>query len=107
MRRNSFSIPGIFFEKQTYDVTSNPWFEKVIKAVAPERAFVYGVATDYCVKAGALGLIRAGVPEVYVVTDAIKGITKESSETALEELVREGVKFTTSKELESLLKETK
>lgn len=90
---------GIFVEKQKYDVATNPWFEKVLKAVAPERAIVYGVATDYCVKAGALALKKAGVPDVYLVTDAIAGITPEGCTKALDEMVVVGVNLTTSKEV--------
>lgn len=88
------TIPGIFFEKQHYDVATNPWFEKTMRAIAPEKAIVYGVATDYCVKAGVLALKKAGVPEVYVVTDAIRGITPDGSKLALEEMVTAGAKLT-------------
>jgi len=90
-----FMTSGIFFEKQHYDVATNPWFEKVMQAISPERAIVYGVATDYCVKAGALTLRKIGVPEVYVVTDTIRGITPEGSKKALEEMIEAGVKLTT------------
>lgn len=96
---NSYITAGIFFEKQHYDVSTNPWFEKVIKAHAPHQAVVYGVATDYCVRAGALALRKAGVPEVYLVTDAIRGIKPEDCKKTLEELASAGVKFATSKEV--------
>ncbi|MBI4140349.1 isochorismatase family protein [Candidatus Woesearchaeota archaeon] len=92
-----FTTAGIFFEKQHYDVATNPWFEKVLKAVAPQQAVVYGVATDYCVRAGALALKKAGVPEVYLVSDAIAGITSDGCAKALDEMVAAGVKLTTSK----------
>ncbi len=98
-RAEIYTTPGIFFEKQHYDVATNPWFEKVMQAVAPQKAIVYGVATDYCVKAGAIALRKVGIQEVYVVTDTIKGITQEGSQKALEEMANEGIKFSTIKEI--------
>lgn len=89
---------GVFFEKQNYDVSTNPYFERALNIIKPEVAFVYGVATDYCVKAAVKGLVNNGV-KVYVVTDAISGITKEGVNSTLEEFKSLGVKFITTKEV--------
>ena len=94
----SYQTPGIFFEKQSYDVTTNPYFDKVMDAVKPEVAVVYGVATDYCVKAAVKGLVKH-VKEVYVVTDAIKGITPQGTEETFKLFKDLGVKFVTTKEV--------
>lgn len=93
-----YSTPGIFFEKQSYEVTTNPYFDKVMEAVKPEKVFVYGVATDYCVRAAVKGLVKHA-KEVYVITDTIKGISEEGIKETFEEWKRIGVKLTTTKEV--------
>ena len=55
--------------KQKNDIFSNPNTKEIIKNA--KRACVYGVATDYCVKAAVLGLRDMDI-ETYVVRDAIK-----------------------------------
>lgn len=81
---------SIFFEKQHYDVFTNPHAESVLSL--PKLAVVYGVATDYCIKAAALGMRQRGV-NVIVVEDAIEGIAPESIQEALEEMRQKEVKF--------------
>ena len=49
------------FPKATFDVYTNPAFAEAVAGLAPETALVVGVATDYCVKAAALGLLGQGV----------------------------------------------
>lgn len=93
----------IIFEKQHYDVFTNPNTEKVLKRYEVKKAIVYGVATDYCDKAAALGLRNLGI-EVYIVEDAIRPVTEEGGKKALEEMYSANVKQTTTKEiLEGLL----
>ncbi len=94
----NFCTSGIFFEKQSYDVATNPYFDKVMDAVKPERVVVYGVATDYCVKAAVLGLVKHA-KEIYVVTDAVKGITPESTKETFDLFKSLGVKFATSRDV--------
>jgi nicotinamidase/pyrazinamidase len=53
---------------------------------------VFGVATDYCVKLAALGLLRLGC-RVSVVTDAIQGIDPAASKAALEKMKDAGADF--------------
>lgn len=62
-----------FFEKQTYDVFTNPFLEPTLKNMGVTEAYVYGVATDYCVKAAVLGLRKMAIP-VYLVDDAVAGV---------------------------------
>lgn len=93
----------IIFEKQTYDVMSNRSLtlykkhaETVGKDLSTITAIVYGVATDYCVKAAALGLRSFGM-SVCVVEDAIKEITSEGREEAFAEFEKVGIKLVSSK----------
>ncbi|PIN81549.1 hypothetical protein COV11_01705 [Candidatus Woesearchaeota archaeon CG10_big_fil_rev_8_21_14_0_10_30_7] len=92
------STGAILFAKQSYDVTSNPYFNFVIGLIKPEKAIVYGVATDYCVKAAVEGLLKHNI-EVHVVTDAIKGISEENSAKLLLEWKTQGVTLVTTRDV--------
>lgn len=85
-------LSGIYFEKQSYDVFSNPVTEKVLEKARIKKAIVYGVATDYCVKAAVLGMQARGI-QTYVVKDAIKGVSPETTKKALKEMTKAGAKF--------------
>lgn len=89
---------GIYFEKQSYDIFTNPNLEEVLKRASVKEAIVYGVATDYCVKAAVLGMLGRGL-KVYVVEDAIKGVTDEGSKEAIKEMKQKGAKFITTKQV--------
>lgn len=87
---------GIYLEKQHYDVFTNPNTEQVLKQAGVKEAVVYGVATDFCVKAAVLGMQARGI-KCHLVTDAIKGVFPDKTKEALEEMARLPVKFTTTK----------
>ncbi|MDO8741030.1 MAG: isochorismatase family protein [Candidatus Woesearchaeota archaeon] len=99
----------VYFEKQNYDVFTNPaadyFFQRLLKARRFDKeAVVYGVATDYCVKAAVLGMQQRGV-QCYVVEDAIKGVDPKTTEAAIEEMKKAGAKFiNTKKVLEEIIK---
>ncbi|GAX61742.1 amidases related to nicotinamidase [Candidatus Scalindua japonica] len=59
------------------------------------------MATDYCVKAAFLGLLKRGY-NVSLVTDATRGITKEGEEKAFKQMKDAGAVFTTTKEVVEL-----
>jgi len=62
----------IVIYKDKFDVfAGNPFADKVVEAIKPERAIVFGVATNVCVDYAVRGLLKRGV-QVYVPTDAIK-----------------------------------
>lgn len=91
--------PGeLVFEKQSYDVFDNPNTQKILEQLRPERAVVYGVATDYCDRAAVLGLRKLGI-EVYLVSDAIKPVAEETGKSALEEMCKSGARLITTKEV--------
>jgi len=89
---------GTFFEKQSYDVFTNPNFEAFLKAANVKEAIVYGVATDYCVKAAVLGMQKRGV-QCYVVEDAIAAVNYDTGRSELEEMVKLGAKLIKTKEV--------
>jgi nicotinamidase/pyrazinamidase len=88
-------VPRAVIEKKTFDVFSNPAAEAIVRAVGARDWVVYGVATDYCVRAAAIGLRQRDL-EVTVVTDAVKGIVPAGEAKALEEMKAAGVRFITT-----------
>lgn len=89
---------AIIIEKDTYDSRTNPNFDKVIFATGATKAIVYGVATDYCVRAVGLALCALGL-ETIIVKDAIAAVAPDTEKKALEELTSAGVQYTTTKEV--------
>jgi nicotinamidase/pyrazinamidase len=103
---------GLYFEKEVYSLFANPNAEPFLRELArlssaqhpagdaaePLECVVFGVATDYCVKAAALGLRERGY-ETLVIEDAIRGITPEGTRAALDEMKSKGVKLIQSVEV--------
>lgn len=79
----------IIIEKAAYDTAANPNFDAVLRALGPRRAVVFGVATEFCVRADVLSLRERGFP-VDLVMDAIKPITAEGGRKAIEEMTAAG-----------------
>ena len=96
---NSGAVAAVFFEKTTFDLFSNPRVDGLLSVLGSRRtAVVWGVATDYCVRAAALGLRKRGF-KVAVVSDAIAGVTPEGTATAITEMKVAGCQFITEAEL--------
>jgi len=74
-------------DQEAYDAFSgsNVDLAEELKRREIERVFVAGLATDYCVKWTALSSARHGF-ETYVVRDACRGISDETTEQALMEM---------------------
>ena len=97
---------AVYFEKEVYSLFANPNAAPVLDALVPTgpaEFVVFGVATDYCVRAAALGLqdwiaarpARAG-SRVVVVSDAIAAVTPAGDEAARRELAAAGIALTPS-----------
>lgn len=91
-------IRGLYFEKQSYDVFTNPALEVFLDMAEVKQAVVYGVATDFCVKAAVLGMQQRGI-QCYVVEDAIKGVFPDKTAEALAEMKKAGARFVTTKQV--------
>ena len=93
----SGATQAAYFEKEVYSLFANPLAERTVRAfvdaLGGAELLVYGVATDYCVRAAALGLAERGYTTA-LVADAIAGITPEGTRTALDELRAAGVRLT-------------
>jgi len=89
----------ITFEKQSYNVfwdETNPGgnqnIDFCLKYLDIDTFFVYGVATEYCVLAAVLGLLKRG-KKVWVIDDCIYHITEEGKQNALFEMMKAGALF--------------
>lgn len=65
--------------KKNFDAFTNPNVEYVLNWAEPDRVFVFGVATDVCVKAAVEGLALRG-HQIYIVQDACAGLDVATSE---------------------------
>ena len=69
-------------EKTTLSLLETVNFDATLAALRPELAVVVGVATEYCVRATALGLRQRGL-DVAVVTDAVRAVDSQAGTRAL------------------------
>jgi nicotinamidase/pyrazinamidase len=94
--QGAFPVEGaaqIILEKQALDCFTNPNLPAILDRLGAEHAVVYGVVTEYCVRACALGLLARG-RAVEVVTDAIQTLKEEDGRRALEEVQAAGGRLT-------------
>jgi nicotinamidase/pyrazinamidase len=85
-------------EKQKFDLFTNINAAALIGSFHADEFVVFGVATEYCVRAAVLGLLRLGCP-VLLVTDAIKGIDPAQSEATLRDLEAAGAKLVSTSDV--------
>ena len=81
--------------QNSYNVFENPRTEEIYARVNPGKhipIYVYGVATDFCVKAAALGFLERGY-RVFVIEDAITGVFENTTQAALQEMKAAGAVF--------------
>ncbi|MGD9056303.1 MAG: bifunctional nicotinamidase/pyrazinamidase [Desulfobacterales bacterium] len=71
--------------------------DQILKKNGIQELIVYGIATDYCVKATAIDAVDAGY-KVTVVEGLSKGVAPDTTAKALEEMKAKGI--TLAKELE-------
>jgi nicotinamidase/pyrazinamidase len=64
--------------------------DQLLKKAGIEEVIVYGLATDYCVKATALDAAMAGY-KVTVIEGLSRGVAPDTTLTALEMMTRQGV----------------
>ncbi|HEX5086121.1 MAG TPA: isochorismatase family protein [Blastocatellia bacterium] len=87
-------------KKKVFDLFSNQWLEGLRRKgeFKGESCIVFGVATDYCVRACALGLAQAGA-RVLLVEDAVRGVAGETTSRTIDEMRAAGVEFTSTDEV--------
>ena len=85
----------VVIEKQVFPIFGNPHADALLRATGARTFSVFGVVTEVCVKAAALGLLERGFG-VAVVEDAIWPIEKTAGEKTKAELRAKGARFTTT-----------
>ena len=73
--------------------------DQILKRNGIQKVIVYGIATDYCVKATAVDAANAGY-KVIVVEGLCKGVAPKTTEAALKEMKEKGI--TVVKELDQV-----
>lgn len=86
--------------KRAYDVFTHADFDRIVKLYNENSPLfvVYGVATDYCVKAAVEGLLLRGC-RVAIVVDAIRAIDERAEASLLTEWARAGCLLTRTSEI--------
>lgn len=95
---NLKGIRHVELEKTVFDLFDNPNTEAVLEHYGASHYIIFGVATDYCVKAAAFGLRQRGY-NVTVVSDAIRPVTQEGGAAALEAFTQAGIRLRTTAEI--------
>ncbi|WP_456342331.1 nicotinamidase [Thermovibrio sp.] len=85
-------------ELEAYSGFQGTLLDSLLRERGVKRLFVCGVATDYCVKNTALGGLNLGY-QVFVFSDAVRGVSPETTERAEEELLERGALFIEKEEL--------
>ena len=96
----------IIIEKGMTDVFHNPHTEQILKSLGVDTAIVFGVATEYCVKAAVMGMIKRGI-KVILVKDAIEGVNMGAKWTAQAVMREAGADFSPTDYVIKLMEEAK
>lgn len=91
-------VNGLIFTKNTFDVFSNPFVDEYLNKIKPEEIILYGIATDYCVKAAAESLLERGF-SVTLVVDAVKAVDPNTEDEIIKNLLAKGMKTTTTEHI--------
>ncbi|MCD6341163.1 MAG: nicotinamidase [Desulfurococcales archaeon] len=85
-------------DAEAYSAFDKTELHYLFSKLGVRRVFVCGVATEYCVKATVEDALELGY-EVILLGDAIAGISKESSQRAIMEMIRSGAILAEFKDL--------
>lgn len=88
----------IILEKQEFDVFSNPNSELLLARLGKPDVVLYGVVTEICVSAAALGLLDRGY-RVTLLEDAVRHLEAEKGRSFIEEFRRQGGRILASGDL--------
>jgi hypothetical protein len=88
----------VIFTKRDRDFLNNPKADRLVNNIDVNHIIVFGVVTEYCVKAAALGLITRR-HRVVVVTDACGYWSGADHDLALRQMDAKGAILVTAEEL--------
>jgi nicotinamidase/pyrazinamidase len=75
--------------------------DDLLKKEGITTVVIYGIATDYCVKATALDAVKAGY-RVVLVKELCRGVAPDTSQAALKEMETAGIDFMETFDLEAI-----
>lgn len=87
---------------EAHDSKGKPFMQS-LKELGIQELYIGGIATDYCVRMTSLDALNNGF-KVHILTEAIKGVDKEDSERAINEIVKKNGKLKTFSEVSEELK---
>ena len=93
----------LILEKQELDCFTNPRLDALLAELSPERAVVYGVVTEICVRLAAFGLLSRGY-RVEIVTDAVQALDQTAARKMFSEFQAAGGVLTTVGQVSGLSK---
>ncbi len=105
LKKMAEKYPQLIIEKSAINVFSNPNLKPLIEVIFPDMIYVYGVATDYCVKEMVEGLVKNHHP-LAIVSDAIKAINPSERDSLFARWKEMGVKFVKTSEVLDQLSQT-
>jgi nicotinamidase-related amidase len=86
------ALPGVpEIDRTTMNSWEDPEFREAVERTGRRKLILAGLWTEVCVAFPALDALRAGY-EVYVVADAIGGVSKVAHESAMQRMLQAGVK---------------
>jgi nicotinamidase/pyrazinamidase len=75
--------------------------DRILKKDGIKRVIVYGIATDYCVRATALDAVAAGY-KVIMIKNLSRGVAPDTSQKAIDEMKSKGVVILEELDLEKI-----
>ena len=75
--------------------------DRLLKKEGIKNIIIYGIATDYCVKATAIDAISSGY-KVLLILDLCRGVSHETSQKSVEEMKSKGVRILEKFDLEKI-----
>jgi nicotinamidase-related amidase len=94
--------PQLIMEKHILNVFSNPNAHNLFEAIFPDKTYVYGAVTEYCVREVVEGLLKNNF-SVAIVEDAVKEVSKKEKDRLFASWRRRGVEFIKTQTLLSSL----
>ncbi|MDO9123598.1 MAG: isochorismatase family protein, partial [Deltaproteobacteria bacterium] len=75
--------------------------DKLLKKENIKKVVVYGIATDYCVRATALDAVTVGY-KVIMIKNLSRGVASDTSQKAIDEMKAKGVAILDDLDLEKI-----
>jgi len=91
-------VGQLIVEKRVYDFTTNVNIDAILASLGRPHFVAFGVATEYCVLSAVMALRKRNLP-LAVVLDAIKPISEQAGQKAIEEMSGAGAQLVTTEEV--------